>query len=229
MAACLPLMTPIGVRKDLLESTRGQIVGLLRRRASSVEEIAAELGVTGNAVRGHLRNLERDGLVRPHSSRPGATRPSVLYELTPEVEILLSRAYTPLLGQLVRLFARDETPERFDRLMREAGRSLAHELSPRFPKGDLETRVRAAVILLHDDLGASTELERTNSHFVIRGHGCPIAALTDKHPGVCHAIESMLAEFLGAEVHECCDRSQRPRCCFEISEGESRGPQDRVS
>lgn len=207
----------IGVNRQLIDDTRGQIVSHLRRQPSSVDELATALGVTGNAIRGQLRGMERDGLVRPHGSRPGATRPSRLYELTPDLEQLLSRAYTPLLTQLVRLFARDETPERFDTIMREAGRGLAHELSPRFPSGDLRTRVNAAVELMHREVGASTELEEVNGHFVIHGHGCPIAALTDKHPGVCHAMESMLAEYLGAAVHECCDRSGRPRCCFEIS------------
>jgi hypothetical protein len=30
----------------------------------------------------------------------------------------------------------------------------------------------------------------------------------------------MLAELLGegTQVHECCDRAARPRCCFEIRE-----------
>jgi len=42
--------------------------------------------------------------VRP-SGRPGTTRPSRIFELTPAVEQLLSRAYIPLLTQLVDVFA----------------------------------------------------------------------------------------------------------------------------
>ena len=45
---------------------------------------------------------------------------------------------------------------------------------------------------------------------------CPLAALTGKHPGVCLAMESFVAEVVGAHVRECCDRTQRPQCCFEI-------------
>jgi hypothetical protein len=29
-------------------------------------------------------------------------------------------------------------------------------------------------------------------------------------------MESLLAEVIGATVHECCDRGGRPKCCFEI-------------
>jgi hypothetical protein len=43
-----------------------------------------------------------------------------------------------------------------------------------------------------------------------------LSALTGKHPTVCLAVESFLAEALGANVRECCDRDGKPRCCFEI-------------
>jgi hypothetical protein len=43
-----------------------------------------------------------------------------------------------------------------------------------------------------------------------------LSALTGKHPAVCRAMESLVKEFVGASVHECCERAQRPRCCFEI-------------
>jgi cytochrome c peroxidase len=29
-------------------------------------------------------------------------------------------------------------------------------------------------------------------------------------------MEILVKEFVGASVHECCERAQRPRCCFEI-------------
>jgi hypothetical protein len=64
-----------------------------------------------------------------------------------------------------------------------------------------------------------TRIER-NGKYVIRGSGCPLAALTGKHAGVCHAMESLVAEVVRAPVRECCDRSGRPMCCFEIG-----GPQ----
>jgi predicted ArsR family transcriptional regulator len=57
-----------------------------------------------------------------------------------------------------------------------------------------------------------------NGGYVIRGVAGPLAALTGKHPAVCLAMESLLTELIGATVHECCDRSGRPQCCFEIEE-----------
>ena len=57
---------------------------------------------------------------------------------------------------------------------------------------------------------------------MIRGAGCPLAALTGKHPAVCLAMESLVTEVVGVEVTECCDRTERPKCCFEIK-GDGRG------
>jgi len=36
------------------------------------------------------------------------------------------------------------------------------------------------------------------------------------HPEACNALESMLSQFVGAQVTNCCDRYNRERCCFEI-------------
>jgi predicted ArsR family transcriptional regulator len=211
------MVTPT-FHEQFFESSRGRIVGLLRRRRLTVDELAAGLELTANAVRSQLAVMERDGLVRRYGMRRGATRPAQLYELTPELEHLLSRAYIPLLTQLVRVVAEREPAAEFDALMRAAGRALAHELPARIPPDvPLAQRVAAASRLLNEELGALTEPESRDGHHVIRGHGCPLAALTGKQPGVCRAIESLLAEWLGAQVRECCDRHEQPRCCFEIA------------
>lgn len=210
-------MTQIKLHREFLESSRGRIVGVLRRGSATVDDMAAELTVTGNAIRAQLASMERDGLVQKAGVRRSATRPSRTYELTPELEQLLSRAYIPLLTQLVKQFAAHESPARFDRIMREAGRGLAQDSLPAFPAGTLASRAGAASQWLNRELGTSTEVRKADGGFVLRGNGCPLAAVTGKHPGVCHAIESVLAELLDATVKECCDRTERPRCCFEVS------------
>ena len=204
------------LRRELLDTSRGRIVTLLQRGALTVDDIAAALSLTANAVRSQLTAMERDGLVTRVGQRPGTTRPFHVFELTPEVEQLLSKAYVPLLMQLVQVFSNALPAEQVDALMREAGKGLANELpaAKRRP-GSLHARVLAASELLNTELGAVTHVER-NGGFVIRGVGCPLAALTGKHPAVCRAMESLLTELLDAEVRECCDREARPRCCFEI-------------
>jgi predicted ArsR family transcriptional regulator len=202
----------------LPRGTRGRIIGALRRSNLSANDIAARLGMTHNAVRGHLAELIRNGLVREAGLRKGVSRPAVLYELVPRAESAFSHAYIPFVAHLLRALGERLAKAELDQLMRTVGRSLAAQW-PRL-RGDLPERVNAANALL-EQLGAMTEVESVDRSFVIRGYGCLLAEAVHGRPEVCQAIERMLAELLEVPVTECCDRGERPRCCFKI-EGEAR-------
>ena len=207
--------------KQFFETSRGRIVGLLRRGPLTVENIASEIGVTTNAVRSLLTAMERDGLVhRVGKRRRGATRPSHLFELTPEVQQLLSRAYVPLFSTLLHVMASRQMVPGINKIMRETGRALAAQLAQpnRLDRQPLPIRVQGASELLNAELGAVTEVVKANGGWVIQGAACPLSALTGKHRAVCLAIESAVREIVGAPVKECCDRTNRPRCCFRIGE-----------
>ncbi len=205
------------LRKQLLDTSRGRIVTQLQGGGLTADDIASKLGLTRSAVRIQLTAMERDGVVRRVGKRPGTTRPSHVFELTPEVEQLLSKAYIPLLTHLVQAFAEALPSDQVDTLLRRAGKGFAAELSGgKRLTGSLRSRVGAASEMMNEQLGAMTRVEE-NGGYVIRGSGCPLAALTGKHPGVCLAMESLVAEVVGTPAHECCDRSGRARCCFEFA------------
>jgi predicted ArsR family transcriptional regulator len=204
------------LRQQLLDTSRGRIVTLLQSGGLTADDVAQRLGLTRSAVRAQIAAMERDGVVRKVGKRPGTTRPSHVYELTPQVEQLLSKAYIPLLTQLVDVFAQALPAEQIETLLRRTGIGLAHELSRgKRPAGGLKARAAAASAMLNEHLGALTHVD-VNGEIVIRGALCPLAALTGKHRGVCLAMESLVSEIVGAPVRECCDREDRPRCCFQI-------------
>src|ERR1041385_4836483 len=93
-------------RKRLVESTRGQILLLLRQSDRTVDDLATELGLTDNAVRAHLVGLERDGFVRHAGVRAGARRPHVLYTVTGAVEHVFPKSYGRLLDLVLAAFSR---------------------------------------------------------------------------------------------------------------------------
>jgi predicted ArsR family transcriptional regulator len=203
-------------KRPRLEGSRGRVVALLKTGGRTAEEIANSLGVTRSAVRLQMAAMEREGLVRRAGKRPGVTRPSLVFELTATAEQLLSKAYIPLLVQLVEVVADTLPPRQLDSVLRRTGRKLAGKLlRGERPGGSLRSRVGKASEILNEQLGAATRVE-SNGRYVIRGAGCPITALTGQYPGVCRAVESLLTEIVGAPVTECCDRGEHPRCCFEI-------------
>jgi predicted ArsR family transcriptional regulator len=208
------------LRQQLLDTARGRIVSLLQRGALTVDDIASTLDLRASGVRAQITAMERDGVVRRVGRRAGTTRPSQIFELTPEVEQLLSQAYIPLLTQLVDVFAETLPEPQIDGLLRQVGEKLARQLSSARPTGSLRSRVTSASELLNRQLGAVTRVDE-NGKYVIRGEGCPLSALTGKHPSVCRAMESLVKELVGASVHECCERTERPRCCFQIERSSS--------
>jgi predicted ArsR family transcriptional regulator len=203
------------VKLGSLKGTRGRIIDLLRRSDLTANEIAARLGLTHNAVRGHLAALQREGLVREGGSRRSGTRPAVVHTLVPEASAIFSRAYIPFVAHLVRVLQEKLEQAELDEVMHMVGRGLASDW-PR-ARGDLPKRVEAASELL-EELGSLNEVERLDSGFIIRGYGCLLAQAVHGRPEVCRAMESLLAELVEVPVRECCDRSgDRPRCCFEIA------------
>jgi predicted ArsR family transcriptional regulator len=199
------------------QSSRGRIVNALRRGMMTADELARSLEQTNHAIRAQLRAMERDGVIEAAGFRPGTTRPFSVYRLTPEVEQLLSRAYTPFLTRLVQVFASRHDPEEVETVMRDTGRALAEDLGARIDKrGSIAERLAAASQLMNDELGAVTHVEQDGDGPAIKGGSCPLSALTDKNPGACLAIESLLTECLGVPVQECCERQARPTCCFRI-------------
>ena len=203
----------LGLRR-MSESTAGRIMGLLRRRSMTVDELAAALDLSGNAIRPQLALLERDGLVRRTGVRRGTSKPARIYSLSPETHQLFSLAYVPVLTELLHVLATRLMSPDFDGLMREVGRRLMAD-RPR-PTGDARQRAEAASELLNA-LGGLARVEGHNGDLVIRSDGCPLAAATERYPEACNAVESLLREFTGISVTKCCDRDEEPpRCCFAV-------------
>lgn len=204
--------------KRFFASTRGRIVSLLRGTTRTVNDLAEQLGLTDNAIRAHLLSLERDGLITQAGLQRGKRKPHYAYELTDEAEDLFPKAYDSLLNRLIRVLKARLTPDTTNEILDDVGRSLAKDQITPNGHAPLEERAAKAVAALNS-IGGTARLESDDGKFVIRGATCPLAASVAEHPEVCHVAESLIAEIVGAPVEEQCDRSESPRCRFEIKTG----------
>lgn len=209
-------MRDTGPTNRFLDSTRGQIATLLRRGPRTVEELAQDLGLTDNAVRNHLGILERDGLVRQDGVRrgKGAGKPAVVYALQPTAESYFSRAYQPVLAAMLDVVIDELPAEQAAQLLDKVGRRLGVSLGGRAP-GTLDERVAAAAAALRA-LGGEVDVVTEDGRPTIRSAGCPLSSAVTQRPETCRAVEAFVSEIVGAPIRECCERGERPRCCFTV-------------
>jgi predicted ArsR family transcriptional regulator len=65
-------------------------------------------------------------------------------------------------------------------------------------------------------MGGLAASETTSSGYRISGCSCPLAAILPGNPEACRLAAFLLEELVGAQVRECCQREDSPRCQFEI-------------
>lgn len=208
---------PTKLDKRFFDSSRGRIVALLRGNTRTVNELAAELELTDNAVRAHLLSLERDGLIKQEGKQRGTRKPHFAYVLTAEAEHLFPKAYDVLLTRLMSVLEGRLTPAALEEVLREVGRSLARDTTSGSDNAGFEARLDQAISAL-DAMGGAAEIEKEHGKVFIRSGSCPIAAAVVEHPQVCQLTEALLAEIIGKQVREHCDRKGSPRCNFQVIE-----------
>jgi predicted ArsR family transcriptional regulator len=200
-------------------TTRGRLVALLRRDASTVEELAQHLQLTDNAVRAHLVALERDGWVVQHGERRGGSsgKPAYVYELTAGAEALFPKAYGLITLRLLDILDEQMSPEDVTATLRQVGRRIAPEHRP--AAGDLRTRLEAAARAINDlgGLAEVAEVAERPGTYSIRSHRCMLADIVVDHPEACQLAGALVTEMTGEPVQERCERGAQPRCRFDAS------------
>lgn len=196
----------------LVGGTRQDVLELLLRSDRTVQEIADEIGVSANAIRGHLASLERDGLVvRRDARRDTGGKPATVYALSRDADELFPKAYAFVLEGVLSVLDEREGSERVKETLAEVGARAAVPT-----EGSQVERVRAAADVLRS-LGGTVEVRRENGHWKIRGFSCPLSSVTSRDARVCGLAEALVERTTGGSVVEVCQRGRRSRCAFEIS------------
>ena len=174
------------------DSTRGKIVEALRnRRAATAFELAAEFGLSPNAIRQQLVVLERDGLVAGKSVRRGKTKPTHEYVLTPEAARYFPQTYDRMLNAVLREVRQTGGDAAVAHLFESIGRRSVERMNRRLEGKSADERV-AAIAETVKASGVSVDVERRGERIVLREHNCPYASVVAEHPECCSVIHTML-------------------------------------
>jgi predicted ArsR family transcriptional regulator len=199
------------------KSTRGKIVAALRRRhTATAVELAAEFGLSPNAIRQHLLFLERDGYVVERSVRRGPTKPTHEYSLTEDADQLFPQRYDKMLNAVLRTVRESFGEEALGTVLSKLGERAADRFEEHVAGKTGKDRLTAIAELLREQ-GVEADVVETAAGYELREHNCPYAHTVGEHPEMCDVIHTALARVEPRVKHIESLATGGDACRFEVS------------
>lgn len=205
-------------------TTRERILVLLKTRGRmSAGELSAELELTEMAIRRHMYELEREGIIRISSIRQKMGRPLHAFELTADSDGLFPKNYHTLALDLLSELEEDpETMPLIGRMFEGRRRKLHERYAPRMEGKSLEERVYE-IALIQNAGGYMAEVEaRANEGYLLHEYNCPITSVAGKYDQACNCELALFQGLLETSVERTeCLAKGGSRCTYVIGDGQS--------
>ncbi|HKT60179.1 MAG TPA: winged helix-turn-helix transcriptional regulator [Gemmatimonadales bacterium] len=197
MGTALPLApTPVA---GLNGSRHAVLLQLKLAQRLTAKELAERVGLSLNAVRHHLKELEASGLVGYVREHRGVGAPVFSYSLTAAGESMFPRRYeetlTTLLDQMVQRDGRDAAVALLEAHFADLASRLKAELTGSGPA----ERLQALGRVLSDE-GYMAEVRTAPGEGTLTEHNCAIPAVAQRFPEICAAEARFVADVLGGQV-----------------------------
>jgi predicted ArsR family transcriptional regulator len=194
-----------------------EVLELLRRKGRrSAEAVAQDLGLTTNAVRQHLTNLERDGLVVSQPERSGRGRPSLLFALTARADAVFPKRYGQLATMVLQEVQEMVGPDALDEVFARVAARHATAIERNLEGLDFDEKLHRVVSWIGR---AGTLVEQTEIPDGVRVtiHNCPFRNTALKFPQVCTITPQLITRLTGAAISQS-DSIHRhdPYCSFVV-------------
>lgn len=195
-------MSPPLAQLGSYKGMRAQIlVELKRSQPRTAKDLAAQLGVSPNAVRHHLKELEAETLVSYGREQRGVGAPTFAYRLTPQGEALFPRRYEETLTELLERVSEQQGREVAVALFvdhyADLTRRLEAELADVSPARRLDVVTR---VLSDGGYMAEWNGGPEDNGFRLAEHNCALRAVAERFPEICAAEERFLQRVLAATV-----------------------------
>ena len=212
---------------------RGEVlVAVKKTQPVTAKELSDAFGVSANAVRRHLKELEVDGLVAYGREQRGLGAPTYAYRLTSRGDALFPNRYQDALTELLAHIEERAGRGEISGMFADRFRSHAARLRAELADQPVEARLQRLVRLLSDE-GYMAEWKAEDGTVTLAEHNCAIRAVAERYPEICAAEARFLAEVLatGVERREHIAAGSNA-CTYAIGvcaptlEGKKPGPED---
>jgi predicted ArsR family transcriptional regulator len=197
-------------------STRNVILTLLKTKgASSVAELAQELGITEMAVRRHVNTLERDGLLQSKLVRQTLGRPMNVYSLTEQADEHFPRKYQHLMLD----FLEEMDDTQIEALFEKRKNKLYNRYSDKMQGKSLPERVRELAGIQNANGYMVEWRELNDGGYELSEHNCPISQVAEPYQQACACELSLFRRLLQANVERTeCLAKGGGKCVYRIQE-----------
>lgn len=193
-----------------------EILELLRRKHLSADRISSELGITPNAVRQHLTNLEREGLVRSEPQRAKRGRPALLFSLTERADAVFPKRYGQLASMVLQEVREIGGEAMLDTIFERVAARHAAEVAPTLNGETFDERLGKVVAWI-GRAGTLAEAQPAEEGVRVIIHNCPFRATALKFPQVCTITPHLLTQLLDVPVSQEKSIHRRdPYCSFVV-------------
>lgn len=179
---------------------RAQILLAIKRsQPTTAKELSVAFGVSANAIRRHLKELELDGSVHYGREQRGLGAPVFVYRLTAQGEALFPNRYEEALKGLLQHIEERAGRGEINRLFANQFRERAERLKTELADQPVEVRLQRLVRMLSEE-GYMAEWNTRDGDLRLAEHNCAIRAVAERYPEVCAAERRFLIEVLAAQV-----------------------------
>ncbi|MFG3819025.1 iron-sulfur cluster biosynthesis transcriptional regulator SufR [Limnothrix redekei] len=201
---------------------------LLQQGEATAQRLAEALGISPQATRRHLKDLESEGLILHEAARGGTGRPQHLYRLSPAGRSQFPDNYDEFAVDLLHTLTETIGNDQVQSLLRQQWVRKALDYRRHLGAGNLRDRVARLVDLRRAE-GYMAEWEaiepEADGHprYLLVEHNCAISTVAESYPGVCaHELEMFAIALQGCKV----ERTHwivggEHRCGYSIQESET--------
>lgn len=213
-----------------ISAVQRDVLTCIKRQSEATNaDIADELGVSYEAVRQQLRQLEAARLVitrRKRAEGQRAGRPSQVYTLSPAGDALFPKAYDDLALALIDTLAAALGPEALRQVLASIADENVRLWAPRLQDKTLLERLEALKgLYLEEDAYMDFSRDEASGELLLVERNCPFLNVATRQPALCSVTVSTLSRLLGHKV----TRDKRfqegdGQCVFRLHPGQPVDP-----
>ncbi len=159
---------------------------LLRTGQSSAARLANNLGISVQAMRRHLRSLEKEELIRSNTSSPGPGRPPNIWELTPKGRQTFNVNTKDFALNLLNSLDSTLSPEVFKQVLSNQTNKKEFIYKSRIGSGSCKSKLEQLIKLRREE-GYFSELKKApdSAGWQVIEYNCSIRQIAEAYPVFC--------------------------------------------